>query len=265
MPTVLKLKIKPKNKIGNKIVNKPKNKIVNNPKNKIANKQKTEKIVLKSQSTLNDLTVVIPCHYKHLIHIPNVLQEYNKQTSLPYEIILVISEIPDEVNLDYLNNGLKYKFRVIKIKEKSFAGNNRKIGATNATTNIITFQDADDIPHIQRLEIIKYFFDKYPNVVHILHKYQQKKIDKKYNVKKIETKMADKVEKVGREGMHNGVSSIKKEIVDKVNWFETMYPSEDSHFNKEVYNKYKNTLKIMVPLYYYRMELSAGNPNTGLF
>ena len=55
---------------------------------------------------------------------------------------------------------MKYPFKVIYIfhKECKYAGDNRNCACEKASGDIFITQDADDIPHPQRIEIIKYMF-----------------------------------------------------------------------------------------------------------
>src|SRR6185503_496362 len=45
---------------------------------------------------------------------------------------------------------------------------NRNIAALNASKDILICQDADDIPHPQRVEIIKYVFETF-DIDHLFH------------------------------------------------------------------------------------------------
>ena len=205
----------------------------------------------------SDITVVIPCHISHIKYIPELLRAYNDQTLLPAEIIIVISEIKDSVSVSEIKNvSVPYKLNIIRTSKKRFAGENRRIGAENANTDIIVFQDADDLPHIQRLEAIKYLFDKNPECVHICHSFTHNSYDlKNYNINSIPHR---KTSYTGGSGIANGTPSIRKRILaDNINWFEDRRTGEDTSFNKTISKKYQNTIIITVPLYLYRRYNSS--------
>ena len=231
--------------------------------NIIINKPSPTLISLKS----NDITVVIPCHYKHFKHISELLIHYNKQTLLPKEIIIMLCEVNRFHNKNMIDDvqNKKYNFdlKIIKIKNKSAAGNNRYLGTKEAKGNIVIFQDADDIPHKQRLEIMKYFFDKYPDVLHICHKFTKNKSDIKYydNISKIKHRYLESdifldPRKRKPERITNGNIGIRKHIYDNLNWYKNRFRAQDIALNSNIYNKYKKTLIIMEPLYIYRHNLS---------
>jgi len=224
------------------------------------------KIIKNVNENINKISVIIPCHYNHFKYVDKLLRYYDNQTLLPLEVIIVVSETENKnTNTKWVENH-KYYVRIIKIKGKSAAGNNRYIGAKNAKGSLLVFQDADDFPHHQRLEIINYFFDKYQDIVHICHKFDYNENKMKYNNldnidhEIITTNDVFMLPKIRiPEKITNGNVAIRKEIYDKVNWFNDMYRGQDVQFNNGVYNKYKRTLYIKVPIYYYRKLLSVKN------
>ncbi len=217
----------------------------------------------------NEITVVIPCHYKHLKFMYKLLDEYNKQTFLPLEVIIVVCETRKVKNMeiDILNDKLyKYELKIIKIKEKSAAGNNRYRGTSEAKGDIVVFQDADDLPHKQRLEIVRYFFIKYPDMVHICHQfsYSQVELGRRYSLEDVRYKLLDlDIFIVPRlripAKITNGNVAIRKRIYKTLNWYKFKFRGQDVSLNSFIFNKYNRTLLIREPLYYYRKSLSVKN------
>lgn len=241
-----------------------------NKKNDLQKKyfQHNEKNILTNQD--NTISVVIPCHYKHISYIKSLLEHYDNQTILPLEIIIVVSEAFKIQNnkLDELQKtNHKYNLKIIKKYNRSAAGNNRYIGTENSQGDIIIFQDADDIPHKQRLEIIKYFFNKYPDIVHICHQFTKKEdyLNKVFNISNINhnkltsdniflnpyIRIPSKVT--------NGNVAIRKKIYKSLNWYRYKFRAQDVLFNSYTYNKYNKTLFIECPIYFYRIKLSVKN------
>src|SRR3990167_5690905 len=65
---------------------------------------------------------------------------------------------------------LLFKTKILCFQGKQSAGKNRNIACSHAEGDILIAQDADDIPHPQRIEIIKYVFENYATE-HLLHSY----------------------------------------------------------------------------------------------
>lgn len=234
-----------------------------------SNNSESKKINIKKEINKNNISVVIPCLFIHLKFIENLLNEYKEQTLLPYEIILVIAE-SDVMEKDHKNivqklktNKYPFNLNIVEIKGKSLSGNTRYVGIQNTdeNTEIIIFQDADDIPHRQRIEIIKYLFDKHSNIVHICHKWSKDfdhyNKNKLYNLKNIKYEIpkfnifSDKLYRQ-RQHITNGNIAIKKNIYDKILWFKNKFRQQDISTNINIYNKFKKTIYIKEELYLYR-------------
>lgn len=116
-------------------------------------------------------SVVIPCYYRHFRFIPFLLETLEKQSTLPDEVVIALSEA-SKVDPDLLEQVKKAHFpfilQLIEIEEKQLAGENRNRGVTHSTMDLVIFQDADDIPHPQRIEIIKEAFFSH-NLVCLRH------------------------------------------------------------------------------------------------
>ena len=222
----------------------------------------------------NKISVVIPCLYLHLIYIKDLLNNYtNIQTITVNEIVLVIADankledqqlLEDIMNIDY-----PYELKIIKINGKSLAGNSRYIGISNASNDIIIFQDADDIPHKQRTEIIYYYFKKYLNVVHICHKWCKKedefnklnetgfKISKiKYSISNYNIFLNKKFRKL--EHIANGNIAIRKKIYTNIDWHRKQLRRQDIATNIDILKKYNGlSLFIKEKIYLYRHDNST--------
>ena len=212
----------------------------------------------------NDISVIMPCHYKHYHFLDKLLGYYNIQTLLPKEIIIVLSE-SEKINENEINKLDKnYNFQLIIIKKTgiSNAGNSRYIGAIEATSSIIVFQDVDDLPHIQRLECVNYYFNKYPNINHICHSYSRRTLYGKYNINNIPIEIINynifnDANKMERYKLTNGNISIRKEVLFNVEWIRDKLRGQDVALNKNIYKVYKIFLMIKVPLYIYRQEYTT--------
>ena len=114
--------------------------------------------------------VCIPCYYNHVKYIKRVLTSISEQTRLPDIVAVSISGYP--ADLDRITYNGNFTVRFIHTSDNKGASENRNIAA-NAIVNevdILSFFDADDYMHPQRLEIIeKVFSDKITQV--FLHNY----------------------------------------------------------------------------------------------
>jgi glycosyltransferase involved in cell wall biosynthesis len=109
-------------------------------------------------------TVIIPCHYKHQQYVADLLKSYSEQTVIPDEIVISFSECK-KVSQDLIESitSVFYPFRLVVLAFENvlLAGANRNKCCACATGDIFICQDADDLPHPQRIEIIKKFFEIY--------------------------------------------------------------------------------------------------------
>ena len=211
------------------------------------------------------ISIIIPCYYKHFKHINNLLKLYDQQTLLPKEIIIVLSEYTklDKNVISKMEDKIyNFDLKIIRIKEKSPAGRNRYLGSENAEGDIIIFQDADDLPHNQRNEIIDKCFINYPHIVHILHGFSRLKIDKKYDVNDIPIKILHhnifcNHPEMASYNLTNGNIAIAKRIVDKIPWETKKFRGQDVALNRNIYSVFKEYLIIRLQLYVYRQQFTS--------
>lgn len=126
-----------------------------------------------------DISIIVPCYPPHIKYLNTTLNDISKQTVLPKEVILVISETNEKTKLELYEQfqilfDTVVDFKIINTEEKQYAGINRNTGVSFASCEYVMFIDADDTIHPQKVEITKYFLDKYkPNL--LLHSYIQGK------------------------------------------------------------------------------------------
>jgi glycosyltransferase involved in cell wall biosynthesis len=99
--------------------------------------------------------VAIPCFIKHISRCYELLDSINGQTRLPDQVVVSCSSSKPE---DFIKKEYKFPLTVIITEERKNASQNRNIAASNLDTDVITFFDADDIMHPQRLEVIDFTF-----------------------------------------------------------------------------------------------------------
>jgi glycosyltransferase involved in cell wall biosynthesis len=112
--------------------------------------------------------VAVPCYKGHIPLLPNLLTSIEEQTLKP-DIVIVSCSSSTSADVSYSVSHYSFPVHIIFHPEKMNAAQNRNIAASYLTTDIITFIDADDIMHPQRISIIKTCFTQYPHVVILLH------------------------------------------------------------------------------------------------
>ena len=111
--------------------------------------------------------VAIPCYYGHISNLINLLDSIQSQSILPDKVVVSCS------STSIFENNKKYSFplRIIVTKERKNAAQNRNIAAAQLDTmDLITFIDADDIMHPQRIEVLLLVIQNYNSDI-ILHNY----------------------------------------------------------------------------------------------
>ena len=102
------------------------------------------------------LGVCIPCHVSHIKYLPKCLESIENQTHQPEVVSISISETDQPPELPIYS----FEVKITISQDHQCEGKNRNIAASLITSDIITFFDADDIMHPQRLEIIYKAFNE---------------------------------------------------------------------------------------------------------
>ena len=210
------------------------------------------------------ISVIIPCYHGHFCHLEGLLNELTHQTLLPDEVVISLSEsdLVDHLEIEYLENqDWPYSLKIITSPKRQFPGVNRNIACEHAEGDLLICQDADDLPHIQRIEIIQYLFERYqPD--HLMHLYYWDQGDdyewEVYSLDKIPFRWIDSLDDIhGCENVHNGNIAIKKSLFDKIKW-SRQRSGEDMEFNMNCLQSQHKTMVVLVPLILYRNQFSSG-------
>jgi len=216
----------------------------------------------RAQKETMTTSVIIPCVARHFVWMSGILEAYQNQTVIPNEIVLVFSEAEkiNDVDIAKLEKGLwDFNLKIIKRNGVFLEGENRNVAMDNASGDILIFSDADDIPHPQRVEIVKHIFENY-EVEHIIHaltfqRDQMKPID----INSIKSLQFSTVEDVlNFSSLNNppvtfGSPCFLKEVGARVKW----HAKQDVTFNTKIYQVFKNKIVIPVKLILYRNYLSS--------
>jgi glycosyltransferase involved in cell wall biosynthesis len=239
------------------------------------------------------ISVVIPCYDKHFLYLSKRMVELQTSTNKPDEVIISLNGCKniDHKKIELLENRCKQiftNFLIIKNEERVPRPEARNLTYDYITSDIICLCDADDRIHPQRIEITKYFFEKY-NISHLLNSYILSECQKSNNCcllcdsgkpnKFINYTNFDKIKALhpkdlfeinfgsdfikpevktilGHNGKyqilpHHGNCAFTKEVFNKIK-FDTKYPrGQDSLFCQQVLYTFKNSMLIDAELCIY--------------
>lgn len=220
-------------------------------------------------NTLNttpiSVSIIIPCIWKHAHYLYPLLKLYERQTALPDEVIISLSQanqVDPAIIAQIQKEPWLFAVRLLPSNEKQYAGINRNIACQEALGTVFLLQDADDIPHPQRVEVIKNIFET-EKVDHLMHFFaftQECNAFKIINAQHApfvyRTKFYEPITIPYR--IHNGNIAIRDYVFSHIKWPDNPR-GQDMLFGKLVYKKFKNTIVVKEALCIYRQELSSLN------
>ena len=112
-------------------------------------------------------SVIIPCHYMHFYLIQDLLTQFERQTAVPDEVVISLArshyEKLDQAAIAAIcGRSWAFTLKVVLAEDAvSSPGKNRNRACECSSGDLLICQDADDIPHPQRIEIIKHLFEHY--------------------------------------------------------------------------------------------------------
>jgi len=149
---------------------------------------------------------------------------------------------------------------VIYNKEVLYAGGNRNKACDIAKGDILSFQDADDLPHPQRTELIGHVFEN-TNTEHLLYLLIRDSqfittekhllLDQKNDILVRDVQDYDYISNFGPTVTH-GNPSILRSMYEQVKFPNQKAPGEDQIFNKDIYRLYKHKSLLKIALINYR-------------
>ena len=199
-------------------------------------------------------SVLVPCAGKHVALLPELVDALKAQTRKPDEIIVAVSGcIPSDVPaLDA---------EVVHSSSQRTAGANRNCAADVANGDVFIYQDADDLPHAQRLEIIAGLFEAYA-IDHLMHFFYYLNAEpSQFSVEQAADRSTYRTSLIACEvpylpglveNVTNGNVAVVRSVALTVPWPEYSGAGEDQEFNRAVYAQTKRTVVTPLPLITYR-------------
>jgi hypothetical protein len=210
------------------------------------------------------VSVIIPCYHKHFHFLQNLLEEYSKQTELPNQIVISISEakkIPASEITKLKNSKWPFEVKILVTNRQLFAGQNRNKAAANASYEILVCQDADDIPHPQRIELIKYAFNNYQiDFLMHLHSYEENILNFIYQIEQdpLSNLKLFKLENDQFDGESHGTTALTKNVFNEFKWPNNPF-SQDRIYNHNLFKNGYTKHVLQIPLNFYRKQYSSAD------
>ena len=206
------------------------------------------------------ISIVIPCGPTHISFLCDLLHEFLKQTLHPNEIVISISESDTVDQNEFVKlEELQMPFSIILIKniEKKTPGENRQIGSDNCNYDYIIYQDADDIPHKQRIEIMNYVFENFDanHIMHLVTKHS-KMLRNRHIIENIKPHKWNKRTRLKGSPTTAGNIGIHKRVLEKVKWTNHKV-GEDTRFTDNVLANFDNCYRLGYTLHLYRTQYST--------
>ena len=195
------------------------------------------------------VSVIIPCTQKHVAHLPALINALRAQTRKADQIVVATSgcaaaELPT-LDAD-----------VVHSSTPCTAGSNRNRGSAAARGDVVIYQDADDLPHPQRVEIVAGLFEKY-QIEHLMHFYYRLTPGSdEFSVKEAAKRTRYRTKPTAG-GITNGNPAVARAVLRAVQWPEYPQIGEDVEFNARAYAHTKWTAVTELPLLTYRHNLSS--------
>lgn len=202
------------------------------------------------------VSVVVPCAAKHVAVLPELLRHLALQTSPPDEVVLSVSGCDALAKAATAYPGLDVK--VTLLTAPAFAGANRNRGCDASVGQVIVFQDADDLPHPQRIEILRRMFERC-EVDHVMHTFSRHKVDpQRFDVDAALRLAFYRFPYAKDAKLTNGNIAVSRTAAKAMRFNERMARGQDSAFNQAICPLFRQTTVLLkLPLILYRQNLST--------
>ena len=197
--------------------------------------------------------MVVPCAPRHVALLEPLMALLDRQTSRPDEIV-VAGAIPRL-------SARSFPIRVAPTEPRANAARNRNAATARATGDVVLYQDADDVPHPQRVEIVRRLFERF-DVDHLMHAFVHAThptaswTASRYDVGAIH-RLARYHRYAFEVGLTNGNPAVRRTITSTVRWPEDKRIGEDIAFNIAACARSRSSVVLRAPLLLYRQHLSA--------
>jgi len=209
---------------------------------------------------LPTLGVVIPCHKPYIVYLRECLDSIESQTVKPSKVmVLCSSSIPSDIPPEFSN--YSFPLQVFTRNDIQNQAKNRNTGAMYIGTDLISFFDADDRMHPQRIETILKNADTADIILHSFttNLYELTPIGYPTlyrNQLELAPSLCVHLIPDWKKPIHNAHVTIRKEVLNKVLFREDLivHQREDALFCGDVMKiEGIQSLYISNPLSWYRL------------
>ncbi len=222
--------------------------------------------LLRKSLETKKISLIIPCYYKHANQLFSLLRLYENQTRLPDEVVISLSnanEVDQSVFHCLEREKWAFPITLLMSDKRKYAGENRNLACSFASGDIFICQDADDVPHPQRIEVIGFFFEKY-KVDHLMHEFMSISANTGQigfpdypDLDQIRFSNTRDFQAVYQYAYFtNGNPTITKNLFQAIQWPDTPR-GQDMEYNRSIYALGYKCLTIDAVLYGYRQYLSS--------
>jgi hypothetical protein len=207
-------------------------------------------LVLRDEPKSVTVTMIIPCAAKHVSKLKKVLDACAAQTCIPEEVVIAVSDVvkATKAPLDEIEKlTYPFKLKIIRNQQRLSPGDNRNIASKQASGTLWMYQNANDLPHPQRVELVKALVENY-KIDHVLH--LRGKIDgepKKYGESDIEITRYTRFPQ-GLPDLNSAAFSMDREIFRKMTWDSGFGSDKEDEYIKRVYVMHRSAAVINLPL-----------------
>jgi len=209
------------------------------------------------------VSVIIPCHSNHFVLLRDLLQRYRMQSVVPDEIVISLSNI-GQIDLRQLQalekQSWPFRLKIIKHQEQLEPAINRNVACEASEGDLLICQDADDLPHRQRIQILKYLFENY-KIDFLIHKFVFDEQEfPRCNLRDMPA-VCDCIRGIDENKLtyiQQGCPALTRKVFQQVQWTKRNGgPFEDEVFKEKVFALFEDSFILSVPLVLYRSHLSA--------
>ncbi len=188
--------------------------------------------------------VAICCYHGHLSALSALFRSIEAQTRRPDQVVVSCSSTSPE-DIPYDMGSYSFSLQIVTCREKKNAAQNRNTAASYLQTDIVTFFDADDLMHPQRIAAIHHGFSTY-GAYFMVHSFQKSPVfvmydEYSYHVNQLEVCPYGSVCVKGH-GMPiaNGHCSVMQWILREFAYPESVEDQgrEDTVFSAQIIRKY---------------------------
>lgn len=217
--------------------------------------------------------LIIPCVPPHLPHLASCLASVGAGTVLPDRIVVALSNMPSLAPDKYarLQEALGHScpLEVLCTERTCFAAENRNRAARHCTEEVLSFMDADDECHPERLAVVLDMLQRHQADV-VLHSYQSQHTSHSLSDKReiapealAERERNDRaaVHLSGDLPVHHAHITLKRATYWAVGGQREgaeCRRTEDSHFVRDLFAHRARVAFTYRPLSIYHLHLSSG-------